>query len=215
MIDRKAIKMRAKEFAFNNKWLIWKPMLITYLIMFAVGLVLGLVTGVFGITEDSFLYSIIDLGITLITLPLSYGLTLYIMKSIKGEKITLIDAFKNRFKYLLPIFLVTLVTGLLVMIGTILFIIPGIIVAVRLSQIGFIMAESEDDAMKNLNPLKESNRLMKGNGWNFVVFGLSFIGWILLGSLTLGIALIWVMPYITVAQIYYYEELKKVANTQN
>ena len=215
MLDRKEIKSRAKEFAFNNKWLIWKPMLIIFLVMFVIGMIFGFIYAIFGITEESILYTILELVVTLITLPLSYGLTLYIMKTIKGEEISLMDAVKSRFKYLIPILCVTLVTVLLVMFGTMLFIIPGIIVAIRLSQSAYIMSESEDDAMRNLNPIKESNRLMKGNGWNYIVFGLSFIGWILLCYVTLGIAIIWVGPYLTVAQIYYYEELKKLASTQN
>ena len=51
---------------------------------------------------------------------------------------------------------------------------------------------------------------MNGYKWDYFVFQLSFIGWILLGVITAGIAYIFICPYINVATVLYYEELKKV-----
>lgn len=51
---------------------------------------------------------------------------------------------------------------------------------------------------------------MNGHKWKYFVLQLSFIGWISLGEITLGIAFIWVLPYMTVTQVYYYDELKKL-----
>ena len=56
--------------------------------------------------------------------------------------------------------------------------------------------------------LRESREMMKGYKWNYFVFGLSFLGWILLVPFTLGILLIWLYPYMTVATAIYYERLK-------
>ena len=44
------------------------------------------------------------------------------------------------------------------------------------------------------------------------IFGLSFIGWTILASLTLGLLYIWLMPYMIVATTLLYEELKKKQN---
>ena len=52
-MDRKEIKERAKEFGFNNKWLIWKPILIVGLISAVINLVVGFLSGIFGIPDDS------------------------------------------------------------------------------------------------------------------------------------------------------------------
>ena len=41
-MDRKEIKERAKSFAFQNKWNIWKPFLILIGISFGVELILAL-----------------------------------------------------------------------------------------------------------------------------------------------------------------------------
>jgi uncharacterized membrane protein len=39
--------------------------------------------------------------------------------------------------------------------------------------------------------------------------GLSFIGWSLLGLLTLGIGYIWLIPYMYTSYAAFYEEVKK------
>lgn len=56
--------------------------------------------------------------------------------------------------------------------------------------------------------LKKSWSMMKGYKWNYLVFTLSFLGWILLSPFTLFILLIWLVPYMEVAIILYYEKLK-------
>lgn len=55
-----------------------------------------------------------------------------------------------------------------------------------------------------IDALKESKRLMKGNKGRMFYIGLSFIGWILLGMLSLGIGLLWIMPYMTQTQTVFY-----------
>ena len=49
-----------------------------------------------------------------------------------------------------------------------------------------------------------SKELMEGEKWNYFVLGLSFIGWLMLGALCLGIGTLFVMPYIeaTFAEVY-------------
>ena len=44
---------------------------------------------------------------------------------------------------------------------------------------------------------------------DYFVFGLSFIGWALLIAPTFGLIMIWLFPYMTVANAIYYEKLKQ------
>jgi hypothetical protein len=46
---------------------------------------------------------------------------------------------------------------------------------------------------------------MYGNKWKLFCLELSFIGWFILGLLTAGIGMLWVMPYITTATAGFYE----------
>jgi uncharacterized membrane protein len=59
--------------------------------------------------------------------------------------------------------------------------------------------------------LKVSKKLMDGYKMKLFLLLLSFIGWALLCILTLGIGFLWLMPYIQVTLVKFYDEIK---NTQ-
>ena len=50
--------------------------------------------------------------------------------------------------------------------------------------------------------------MMKGHKFDLFWLFLSFIGWILLSILTLGIGLLWLAPYMYTAQAAFYEDVK-------
>ena len=85
---------------------------------------------------------------------------------------------------------------------SLLLVVPGIIKAYSYSQAFFILADNPN--MTALEALRESKKIMSGNKWKLFVLELSFIWWILLGSVTFGIAYIWVGPYMyaTFANFY-------------
>jgi uncharacterized membrane protein len=101
-----------------------------------------------------------------------------------------------------------LLIGIFVFLWSLLFVIPGIIAGFRYSQAAFLMMDDPD--LSPLDAIRQSKELMRGHKWEYFVFQLSFIGWYFLCGITFGIAMIWVMPYLTVAEINYYEELKKL-----
>lgn len=100
----------------------------------------------------------------------------------------------------------SLLLGLIVSVGLILFIIPGIIFAYQFSQVIYILSENKDLGI--WDAFKKSREMMNGYKFNLFVFHLSFIGHYLLGIITFGIYLLYVMPYIQVAQYNYYLHLK-------
>lgn len=55
--------------------------------------------------------------------------------------------------------------------------------------------------------VKKSAKFMKGNRGKYLLLGLSFIGWVVLVILTLGIGILWLMPYMQVAVICFYEKI--------
>mgnify|MGYP000225256579 FL=1 len=116
---------------------------------------------------------------------------------------------ENIFSYF-DIYLKTLGLNILisiaVIIGSILFIIPGIIVALMFSQAFFILAEDRSKSITEC--LSESAEMMKGYKWEFFVLELSFIGWWIVSALTLGIGGLWVAPYQKVTETNFYLNLK-------
>ena len=102
---------------------------------------------------------------------------------------------------------ITLLVGIIVFIGTILLIIPGIILAFRYSQVYYIMAENPEISV--IDCLKESARIMKGHKMNLFILQLSFIGWIILMGITCGIAGLYVLPYYNATLSNFYLEIKE------
>ena len=58
--------------------------------------------------------------------------------------------------------------------------------------------------------VNKSAELMRGNRWKFFVLILSFLGWAILGILSLGIGLLWLIPYVQVTGVCFYDELLKI-----
>lgn len=59
--------------------------------------------------------------------------------------------------------------------------------------------------------VKKSEKLMKGNRGSYFLLQLSFIGWAFLATLTFGIGMLWLIPYISIATVCFYD---RVANIQ-
>ena len=77
----------------------------------------------------------------------------------------------------------------------------------------YILAENKGKPA--LECIRESKDMTNGYKMDLFVLGLSFIGWTLLCSITLGIALIWVAPYMYATYTNAYNFLKtQKANKQ-
>jgi len=104
-----------------------------------------------------------------------------------------------------------LTSSLLFLLGIYLLLIPAVIAALRYSMTPFLMAEFPD--LRVMDAIHESKRLMKGNKWRFFCLELSFLGWILLGTLTV-VGTFWVVPYVQTAYAVFYMEVTGRANPE-
>ena len=136
--------------------------------------------------------------------PLSLGYTtliLLISRNQKPDFAILFSGFKR--------FGVSLAAYLLMSIFTILWllllIIPGIIACLRYSQTYYILSED-----KNIGPLEaitKSKEMMVGNKWKLFYLYCRFIGWFILCIVTLGLAGLYVGPYISQSCANFYNDL--------
>ena len=95
------------------------------------------------------------------------------------------------------------ITELLTLVFTLLLIVPGIIKQLEWRMVRYILAENPE--MSGAEARRLSSEMMDGNKWDAFVLDLSFIGWALLGMITLGIGnIIWTNPYqaATNAELY-------------
>ena len=70
----------------------------------------------------------------------------------------------------------------------------------------YILAENKGKSA--LECINESKEMTEGHKMELFVLGLSFIGWALLGYVTLGLAYIWVIPYMQTTFTNAYLSLK-------
>ena len=102
---------------------------------------------------------------------------------------------------------------IIVLLWMLLLIIPGLMKAYSYSMVFYILAE--DKKIAAMDALKQSDQLMYGHRMRLFKLNLKFLGWIILGIFTLGIAYFWLMPFMSVASYKFYEDLrdnKKLAN---
>lgn len=205
-MNRVEIKAAAKELSKTNKWNVWKPMIVLGLVEFCVAFIVSLV-GVIAKLDQELIVAIAEVVCGIALIPTTVGLMAYYLKLVRGKEFSLSD-LKAYYPVFFKIFIMELLVGIFVTLWSMLLIIPGIIAAISYSMVYFICVDKEK--LSAMETIKESKRLMNGYKLDYFVFNLSFIGWILLIPLTLGIAAIWVVPYITIADTMYYDKLKTI-----
>ncbi len=157
------------------------------------------------LTAASFIPVVGSFAGLLLGAPLTYGLIKLYLNVTYGEKpevATLFEGFNRYGQVLLLYFLVGIFTAL----WSLLFIVPGIIKAMSYSMSFYILAENPD--MTAQEALNESKAIMEGHKMDLFVLYLSFIPWCLLGSITLGIAYIYVTPYMSLTVTNFYHKIK-------
>lgn len=111
----------------------------------------------------------------------------------------------KKLNHVLKLFGVVVITSIYIIVGLILFIIPGIIFAYRYSQSLYIMVENPEISV--LDALDKSRDMMKGHKFEFFVFQLSFILHFILGIITFGLYFLYFIPYYQLSMYNYYYHL--------
>jgi len=65
----------------------------------------------------------------------------------------------------------------------------------------------DNPSMTGKQIVEESERLMNGNRWKLLCLSFSFIGWAILATFTFYIGYFWLIPYMAVATVCFYETL--------
>ena len=149
----------------------------------------------------------ISLGLipTLVAGPLALGFSIYslnLFRNGSADYNNIFDGFKSLGKILGVYFLMIV----LVILGMILLIIPGIILAFGFSMAYFVMIDKPELGI--VDTLKESWKIMKGNKTKLLGLSLRFIPWAILGILCLVVGVIFVLPWMQMSYASFYEEIK-------
>lgn len=102
---------------------------------------------------------------------------------------------------------IIVLVSLLVSIGLVFFIVPGIVLYICYSQSRYIMLEHPE--MSVIKCMTASRKLMRGRIGEYFMLALSFIGWQLMTSLCV-ITGIWTYPYINITMALYYKDISSI-----
>jgi len=99
-----------------------------------------------------------------------------------------------------------LIRDVFILLWTLLLIIPGAMKAYSYRLVPYLVKDRPE--LSPMEVLAESEALMRGNRWQAFVMDLSFLGWLLLGVVTLNLGnIFWTNPYMNATDAALYQEL--------
>ena len=152
--------------------------------------------------------------LSLLALPLSWGLTVSLLRNHREESVdleNLFDGFRgDRYtRVFCAIFLVNLFTFL----WALLLIIPGIMKAFSYALTPYIIMDEPELTARQA--ITRSCEIMEGRRWKLFCLYLSFIGWGILSLLTFGIGFLWLAPYMNASIAAFYEDARAEYEAEN
>jgi len=144
-------------------------------------------TGLLGIVL--FAYGLLIAG------PVEYGTASAYLKAARGDKLEIKDmfaAFRNYWNAVLA----NLLVYIIVSVGFVLLIVPGIIFACKLAFVHYLVV---DQKMEVIKAVKESWRMTNGHAWQVFLIGLLAIPISIAGLLCFGVGIIIAMMWVSLA----------------
>ena len=138
---------------------------------------------------------------------LAFGFNRAMVQIYRGQT-PAIDTYFDGFRTYLPTLIVFLLTAATVVAGFVLLVIPGVIAAIGLSQVFYVLQDQPELGAEAA--VRESWRLTWTNGNMWKVFGMMLLSMLvgLGGLLAFGVGLFFAIPLISVMTAGLYEELR-------
>ena len=195
-MDRVALKSIAKQQIKGKIGILFA----VYIVIFVISLVVSFIPVVGSLTCSLFLSPVFSISLTMIYLNIA-----------NGKEIKVGDVFEG-FYHFWASFKITFLAGLFIFLWSLLLIVPGIVKTFSYSMAYFIWAENKE--MGALEAITKSKEMMEGHKMDLFVLLLSFVGWILLGYVTFGLAFIYSLPYINTTAVMFYKSIKEDTKTE-
>lgn len=214
-LNRRAIKANARQFITNGQWVH----------LFLAGIVIEAVNYInFGtstyvqlrntfnvIYQTQFInvsWNIMSL-IALLLLPLQVSIAGYYLGCLRNSGPELAGVYEEAAAHYGRYFCTMLLKRIYITLWTLLLIVPGIVKALSYSMTAFI--QHDNPQLTSTQAINLSRRITKGYKGSLFAMELSFLGWHLLGTVTLGFSYLYVHPYLYTTQAMYYELLRQNA----
>ena len=199
--------------SYGHGWRqLWKHFLELFLIGligFAIGIPAGIDAWDLGVT-GAFLGLFATVYSILIVSPVEYGVSFCNLKAVRGDKLeikNMFEAFNNYWNAVLAALLV----GLIILIGLILLIVPGIIFACKLAFTPYLVV---DRKMGVIEAIKGSWNMTDGHAGKVFLIGLLAIPIFIAGLICFGVGVIISILWVNMAfASLYYSVSTKVKTT--
>ena len=158
--------------------------------------------------------SIISNILYLLALPLSWGLTVSLLRNHREESVDLGNLFEGfrRGRYI-RVYCALFLVNALTILWTLLLIVPGIRKAFSYALTPYILLDEPELIAEQA--IARSCEIMEGRRWKLFCLYFSFIGWGILSLLTFGIGFLWLAPYMNASIAAFYEDARAEYEAEN
>ena len=202
------------ENAYSHGWKVIKENFLPLLFLVGIFVVLESPVSYFQLEDVEFTFNGLEEGLysavtnlnailysVLIVVPIEFGIMYLFLKTVRGEPfdIKIILSPYNRF---LDVIFAQILTVVIVGLGLIFLIVPGIIFMIRLSFVRYLVM---DKRLKAMEAVKESWRMTDGYGWTIFGMGILaifiFFGGVLFFIVGVFVSFMWINA--AFASLYY------------
>jgi uncharacterized membrane protein len=186
----------------------WKTSVIVMLMIWGITILLSTVIGLLSLDSEWLGNTVNIIVSVLLILPLQWAFANALLQLVRGDN-NITENTKQSFKTNYRTFVLTYLLMIIILlgIGVVTLLIGIFILNYAYRMVPYIIQEYPE--LTPREALKLSREMMRGHKWNLFVLDLTFIGWILLTVLTLGIGGFWLTPYMQTTVAHYYEDLKQ------
>jgi len=183
----------------------WKVMGVYFVELLVVSIVYAILSGPVSVFQwrvnhfEWFLVPLAFFGIVygiFVAGPIGYGANWVFLKAVRGERIEIKDMFRVFQKNYWNVVIANIVVGVIVGLGIVMLIVPGIIFACRLAFVPYLVVDKEMDVM---DALRVSWDMTRGYGWQIFFIGFLAIFIVIGGLLCLFVGVIISIMWISAA----------------
>ncbi len=166
----------------------WKVIWSYFVELLVVSILYFMLSGPAGIVQwrlDHFEWFIVPLAMfgiaygIFVAGPISYGTKWVFLKAVRGQRIEIKDVFIVFQKNYWNVVIANIVVGVIIVLGLVMLVVPGIIFACRLAFVPYLVVDREMDVM---DALRVSWDMTRGYGWQIFFMGFLAI-WVVVAGL--------------------------------
>lgn len=139
------------------------------------------------LTRSQVIEAVVQIYLFVITGPLTLGLSTHFLDTFRRQQEPMLGSFARGISNFLSGVVLYLVAGVQIFLWSLLFIVPGILAAIRYSQAFFVL--SEEPGLHPLECISRSKAMMLQNKGKFFLLELSFLPWYIISILPASYAM--------------------------